>query len=36
MEAEPTPTFRTVVGISSDIHIHSIEKEEETQKLNMD
>ena len=33
MEAEPTPAFLTVVGISSDIHIHSIENEEETQKL---
>jgi hypothetical protein len=33
MEADPTPAFLTVVGISSDIHIHSIENDDETQKL---
>jgi hypothetical protein len=33
MEADPTPAFLTVVGISSDIHIHSMEKEDDTQKL---
>ena len=29
----PTPEFLRVVGISSAVHIHSIEKEAETQKL---
>ena len=33
MDADPTPALRTVVGISSLIHIQSIPKEEETQKL---
>ena len=30
---EPTPAFLTEVGISSDVHIHSIAKEAEAQKL---
>ena len=34
IDDEPTPAFLTVVGINSDIHIHSIAKEEDTQKLN--
>ena len=32
-EQEPTPAFLTVVGISSEVHIHSIANEAETQKL---
>ena len=30
---EPTPAFLTEVGISSEVHIHSMAKEAEAQKL---
>ena len=32
-EHDPTPAFLTVVGMSSDVHIQSIAKEADAQKL---